>query len=57
MLRSPTIEQTEMNDGIGWIFTSHEMINFLDGGQTTETQLEAGTNHIATTERVLNWIT
>ena len=37
--------------------TRQELIDFLDGGQTTETQLKAGTNHIATTGGVLNWIT
>ena len=37
--------------------TGQELIDFLDGGQTTEEQLEAGTNTIATTGGVLNWIT
>ena len=37
--------------------TRQELIDFLDGGETTETQLEAGTNSIATTGGVLNWIT
>ena len=36
--------------------TRQELIDFLDGGET-ETKYEAGTNHIATTNRVLNWIT
>ena len=37
--------------------TRQELIDFLDGGETEETKLEAGTNHIATTNGVLNWIT
>ena len=49
MLRSPTVEKPELLDGTRWIFTSQEMIIFLDGGQTTEQELEAGTNSIATT--------
>ena len=56
MLRSPTVERPELINGSRWMFTSHEMINLLDGDETTETQLEAGTNTIATTGGVLNWI-
>ena len=36
-------------EGMCWIFTSQKMINFIDEGQTTEQQLEAGTHNIATT--------
>ena len=35
----------------------HILISFLDDGETTQTQLEAGTNSIATTGGVLNLIT
>ena len=37
--------------------TRQELIDFLDGGETTQIQLENNTNHIATTGGVLNWIT
>ena len=57
MLSSPTVERQELIEGTGWLFTSHELIIFLDGGQTTETELELGANRIATTNGVLNWIT
>ena len=57
MLRSPTVEKPELLDGTRWIFTSQEMIIFLDGGQTTEQELESGTNTIATTGGIMNWIT
>ena len=57
MLGSPTVEKPELLDGTRWIFTSHEMIIFLDGAQTTEQELEAGTNSIATTGGIINWIT
>ena len=57
MLRSPTVETPELLKGTRWLFTSHEMINFLDGREVTETALEAGTNTIAITGGVLNWIT
>ena len=57
MLRSPTVEKPELLDGTRWIFTKQEMIIFLDGSQTTEQELEAGTNSIATTGGIMNWIT
>ena len=41
----------------GVLHWSHEMISFQDSGKTKETQLEAGTNSITTTGRVINWIT
>ena len=37
--------------------TRQELIDFLDGGETTQQQLENNTNHVATTGGVLNWIT
>ena len=57
MLRSPTVEGPELLDGTRWIFTSQEMITFLVGGATTEQELEGGTNSIAITGGIMNWIT
>ena len=36
---------------IYWKFTSQEIFNFIDGGQTTEQQSDAGTNYIDTTSK------
>ena len=52
-----TFSNCRLTNGTRWIFSSEEIINFLDIGQTTEQELEAGTNSIATTGGVLNWIT
>ena len=56
-LRSSTVEGPQLDNNTCWIMTRQELIDFLDSGETTETQLENNTNHIATTGVVLNWIT
>ena len=40
MLHSPTVtgEGPELFNGTRWIFTSQEMIDFIDGGQTADQQ-------------------
>ena len=56
-LKSPSVEGPQLDNNTRWIMTRQELIDFLDSGETTETQLENNTNHIATTGVVLNWIT
>jgi len=55
-LRSPTFELGELIAGTRWIMTSDELISFVEGGLTTLTQLQAGTDTIATTNEIYQWM-
>ena len=55
-LRSPTFELSELIAGTRWILTSDELISFVEGGQTTLAELQEGTDTIATTNEIYQWI-
>ena len=55
-LRNPVFELPSLINGTLWAVTSDNLINFLSGGNSAFTNIQAGTDTIVTTNEIYQWI-